>query len=166
MAKTAKGRLLLFTILASLGVTASQSATLSPPRPVAHPHAELSAEANLVVQRGIHAELPPHISTLLGLSHEEKCDVVQGVVRSGEKVQGFEVAEKNHNDIVIFIVDPAAQDQTFYLTSPSGALRKVLSVKQGVGRVVKPTRADLEAFQNEKKCGRIVWPRALRRTEN
>jgi hypothetical protein len=83
--------------------------------------------------------------------------VVQGVLRSSERTQGFEVTEKNHNDIVIFIVDEMTKEQTFYLTSPSGSLRRVLSVKQGIGYVVKATRADIEMFQREKR----MWEERL-----
>jgi hypothetical protein len=120
-------------------------------KPLAHPRAELATAAQAAIDRGFHAELPPHISTLLGLANEEKCPVMQGVLRTTERIQGIDVVEKNHNDIVLFTVDAATQDQTFYLTSLSGALRKVLSVKGGVGQVVQPTRADHEAFQKEKK---------------
>ncbi len=82
---------------------------------------------------------------------------MQGVLRSSGKTQGFEVTEKNHDDIVIFIVDETTKDQIFYLTSPNGALRRVVAVKQGVGNVVKPMTADVEAFQKEKK----IWEERL-----
>jgi hypothetical protein len=124
---------------------------------LAHPTPELTAVAQTAVLRGFHAELPPHISTLLGLTHEETCDVLQGVFRSPNRIQGIDVLANNHNDIVIFTVDQATQDQTFYLTSSSGALRKVLTVKQGVGQVIHPTKADLEAFKKEKK----MWEERL-----
>lgn len=151
------GRLLVFTVVASLGATVSHAANLAPRKPASHPTAELAAAAYTAVERGFHAELPPHISTLLGLTKEETCAVMQGVLRSTERTEGFEVTEKNHNDIVIFIVDETTKNQTFYLTSPSGALRRVVSVKQGIGYVVKPMTADVEAFQKEKK----MWEERL-----
>ena len=123
----------------------------APRKPAAHPKAELAAAAHTAVQRGFQAELPPHISTLLGLTYEEKCTVLQMVLRSRGSIQGMEVTEKNHNKIVIFRVDEASQDQIFYLTSLSGSLQRVLSVKQGVGHVVKPTKSDIDAFREEKK---------------
>lgn len=154
---TTMRRLLVFPVLASLGATVSHAAILASRKPVSHPNAELASAAQTTVQRGFHAELPPHISTLLGLTNEETCAVVQGVLRSSERTQGFEVTEKNHNDIVIFIVDEMTKEQTFYLTSPSGSLRRVLSVKQGIGYVVKATRADIEMFQREKR----MWEERL-----
>ena len=110
------------------------------------------------MEKGFHAELPPHISTLLGLTREEKCAVVQGLLRSAGKVEGIDVAEKNHNDVVIFAVDESTGNQTLYLTSPSGALRRLLVVEKGVGRVAKPSKSDLEAFQAEKK----MWVERMR----
>lgn len=83
--------------------------------------------------------------------------MLQGVLRSSEMIQGIDVTEKNHNDIVIFVVEAASNDQTLYLTSPAGALRRMLSVKQGTGYVVKPTKADVELFQKEKR----MWEERL-----
>lgn len=126
--------------------------------------AELSATAKAVVERGFHAELPPHISTLLGLTREDKSAVMQGVLRSAGKVEGIDVAEKNHNDVVIFIVDETTGKQMLFLTSPSGALRRVLVVEKGVGRVVKPSKEDVEDFQAEKTMwkGQISRQAALK----
>lgn len=149
--------LLVFTVVACLGAVVSQAATLTAGKHVAPPKAELETAARITVQQGLHAALPPHISTLLGLTHEEKCAVMQGVVRSSEKIQGIDVTEKNHSDIVIFIVDNTTMDQTFYLTSPGGALRRMLLVRQGVGKVVKPAKSDNEAFQREKQ----IWKERL-----
>lgn len=76
---------------------------------------------------------------------------MQRVLWSSGKEEGIDVAEKNHNDIVIFIVDESTGKQMLYLTSQSGALRRLLVVEKGVGRVAKPSESDLEAFQAEKK---------------
>lgn len=131
-------------------VPASYAAVAAKRKPL--PRAgELAAAANVTVQRGLKADLPPHIATLLGLSREEKCPVLQGVLRSGGRVQGIEVSEKNHDDLVLFVVNEASGDQTYYLTSPAGALRKMLSVKQGVGQLVDPSKDELDAFEKEKK---------------
>ena len=104
-----------------------------------------------VSERDFHAKLPPHISTLLGLTRKESCAVMQGVLRSPGKVEGIDVSEKNHNDVVIFTVDETSKKQVLYLTSPIGVLRRVLLVERGVGRVEEPSKADVEAFRNEKK---------------
>lgn len=149
----------IFTALLCLGGTAAHAASTHP-KPLVHPKAELAVAADTIVHRGGHAQLPPHISTLLGLTHEESCAVMQGVLRSSEKTRGIEVAEKSHKDVIIFVVNETTKDQTFYLTSPLGALRRVLAVRQGIGYVIKPTAADVQAFEEEKK----MWVDYLQRT--
>ena len=102
-------------------------------------------------QDGLHAKLPPHLSTLLGLSNEEECLVMQGLVRTGRLVQGFDVSTANKNDVVLFVVNESTNDQTLYLTSKEGVLRRVVTVEEGVGQVQKITRADRKAFEKEKQ---------------
>ena len=76
---------------------------------------------------------------------------MQRAVRTATLVQGFDVSVTNKNDIVLFVVDETANDQNLYLTSPEGALRKVVSVKAGVGDVVRITDKDKEAFKKEEQ---------------
>jgi hypothetical protein len=118
-----------------------------------HPAAQsrFAQAADVTVREGLHAALPPHISTLLGLSKEEEFPVQQGVVRTGNLVQGFDVSVADRNDIVLFVVDEAANNQALFLTSPEGVLRKVVSVKAGVGDVVRITDKEREAFKEEKQ---------------
>jgi len=103
------------------------------------------------LQEGLHAKLPPHLSTLLGLSNEKECLVMQGVVRTGKLVQGFDVPTTNKNDVVLFVANETANNQTLYLTSKEGALRKVVTVEEGVGQVRKITSEDRKAFEKEKQ---------------
>ena len=103
------------------------------------------------LQEGLHAKLPPHISTLLGLSKEEEYPIRQGVVRTGNVVQGFDVSAANKNDVVLFIVNETTNDQTFYLTSKQGGLRKVVEVKEGVGEIQKITVERRKEFEKEKQ---------------
>jgi hypothetical protein len=121
------------------------------------PSATLRKRMALVVDRtlrdGVYAQLPPHISTLLGLTKEQACPVVQGVFRDGTQVQGFDVSTANNNDVIIFVVHEATNDQALYLTSRDGALRKVVFVEQGVGRVEKITADSRKAFEK----GRQFW---------
>lgn len=103
------------------------------------------------LQEGLHAKLPPHLSTLLGLSKEEECLVMQSAVRTGTVVQGFDVSTANKNDVVLFVVDETRNDQTLYLTSKEGVLRKVVRVEEGVGQVQKIMGEDRKAFEKEKQ---------------
>ena len=105
------------------------------------------------LQEGLHAKLPPHLSTLLGLSKEEECQVMQGVVRTGKVVQGFDVSTANKNDVVLFVVNETTNDQTLYLTSKEGALRRIVRVEDGVGRVQEITGKDRKSFEKEK----VFW---------
>ena len=111
----------------------------------------MALAADKTFREGAQGKLPPHISTLLGLSQEEECPVMQGVVRTGSVVQGFDVSVANQKDIVLFVVNEAAKDQTLYLTSPEGTLRKVVAVKAGVGDVARITEDDRKAFAKEKQ---------------
>ena len=116
-----------------------------------HLQEKFARAADATNRDGLQAKLPPHISTLLGLSNEEECPVMQRVVRTGNLVQGFDVPVTHKNDIVLFVVDETANDQTLYLTSPEGTLRKVVSVKSGVGEVVRINAKYQEAFKKEKQ---------------
>jgi hypothetical protein len=111
----------------------------------------LAQAAEKTFREGVLAKLPPHLSTLLGLSQEEECPVMQNVLRTGTLVRGFDVSVANKNAIVLFVVDEAANDQTLYLTSPEGTLRKVVSVKAGVGAEARITDKDKKAFEKEKQ---------------
>ena len=76
---------------------------------------------------------------------------MQGVARTGTLVQGLDVSANNKKDIVFFVVDETANNQDLYLTSPEGTLRKVVSVKAGVGSEVRITDKERSAFEKEKQ---------------
>lgn len=124
----------------------------------------LARAAARVHREGLHATLPPHLATLLGLTKEQEYPVMQGILRNGKMVQGFDVSVDDENDIVLFVVDEAANDQTLYLTSAQGKLRKVVSVKNGVGSVSKITDENKKAFEKEKEfwLGRLAPPPAAK----
>jgi len=136
-----------------LTVVLSVSATRAPVGPSPRPQARkrMVRAVDKTLQEGLHAKLPPHLSALLGLSKEEECPVMQGVVRTGKVVQGFDVSTANKNDVVLFVVNETINDQTLYLTSKEGVLRKVVRVEEGVGRVQKITGEDRKAFEKEKQ---------------
>ena len=135
-----------------LAVATFVSATRAQVKPSPIPPAQkrMVQAVGKILQEGLHGKLPPHLSTLLGLSKEEECQVMQGVVRTGKVVQGFDVSTTNKNDVVLFVVDETTNGQSLYLTSKEGMLRKVVKVEEGVGRAQKITAKDRKAFEQEK----------------
>jgi len=119
--------------------------------PGAQVQGRFARAAETTFREGAHAKLPPHISTLLGIANEAECPVMQSVVRTGSMVKGLDVAAGNKKDVVLFVVDETANDQTLYLTSPAGTLRKLVSVKAGVGAEARITDKDKKAFEKEKQ---------------
>jgi hypothetical protein len=75
---------------------------------------------------------------------------MQGIVRTGKIVQGFDVSLAKKSDLVLFVVDEGLNNQALYLTSAQGRLRKMVSVKDGVGQVSRITDKDRKAFEKEK----------------
>lgn len=144
---------LLQAVLISCLTTVSAFAD-QPQRPP-HPHAQaqsrLAQAAQVTLEKGFDAKLPPHISTLLRITNEQECAVKQSATRNGSVVQGLDVSVSNKSDIVIFVVDESSQDQTLYLTSPDGTLRRVVQVKSGVGSEIRITDKEKKAFQQEKQ---------------
>jgi hypothetical protein len=122
-------------------------------RPSPSPQAQkrMVRAVDRTLREGLHARLPPHLSTLLGISEEKECLVMQSLVRTKKVVQGFDVSMANRDDVVLFVVNETTKDQTLYLTSREGALRKVVSVKEGVGGVRRITSDDRKAFEKEKQ---------------
>lgn len=106
---------------------------------------------DLTARQGLQAKLPPHLATLLGLAQEQECPVMQGVERSGKIVQGIDVSIADKNDVVLFVVDETANDQTLYLTSSQGKLRRIVSVRAGQGAVARITVADRKVFEQQKQ---------------
>lgn len=157
MSKLAGGRASRFSVAVVflLAVVMFVSATQAQVRPSPSPQARkrMIQAVDKILQEGLQAKLPPHLSTLLGLSKEEECQVLQGVVRTGKIVQGFDVLTANKNDVVLFVVNETTNDQTLYLTSKEGVLRRVVKVEEGVGRVQKITDKDRKAFEKE----RVFW---------
>lgn len=135
--------------LAVVMVPAAAGPAQHSPRP--HAPVRLVQAADITFQKGLHAKLPPHISTLLGVAREEEFPVLQSVARSGTLVQGFDVSAADKKVIVLFVVDETSNDQSLYLTSPEGTLLNVVSVKAGVGQAVRITDRERQAFKKEKQ---------------
>lgn len=156
MAKSAGLSVMVVIVVLGLG----QAPAHAVPERHAAPHeskAELAKAVEIALQRGFDAKLPPHISTLLGVAREQECPVKQGVLRGDHRIQGLDVSVQNHEDVILFVIDETTGDQDYYLTSPSGKLRKMVAVRDKVGRAVRPSQKDLAAFQKEKE----VWEKRV-----
>jgi hypothetical protein len=164
VSKVAARGLVLLSILIVAVVFAPAAAGQAQPPPDSHAQGKLALAANKTSREGQAATLPPHISTLLGVTKEQEFPVMQSVVRTGNIVQGLDVSVANKNDIVLFVVDETSNDQKLYLTSPAGTLRKVVSVTAGIGEVVRITTKDQKAFEKEAKfwTDRLVPPGAAK----
>jgi hypothetical protein len=138
--------LVLLAVIVSAGRVRCQQ---TPPSPAPRKFAQA---ADKVFQAGVSAYLPPHLSTLLGLSSkEEPCLVTQNFVRTEKLVQGFDISFVNKDDIVLFVVNETTRDAAYYLTSPRGTLRKVVVVTAGVGSEQRITDKESKEFQKEKR---------------
>jgi hypothetical protein len=110
----------------------------------------IARAADRVLMAGLQAKIPPHVSEMLGISGDGKeCLVSQRFERNGQVVRGFEVSLTDKNNIVLFVADEAANEQTYYLTSGLGGLRRVLAVRAGTGHVLRVTGKEKAAFEKE-----------------
>lgn len=110
----------------------------------------IARAADRVLMAGLQAKIPPHVSEMLGISGDGKeCLVSQRFERNGQVVRGFEVSLTDKNNIVLFVADEAANEQTYYLTSGLGGLRRVLAVRAGTGHVLRVTGKERAAFEKE-----------------
>lgn len=110
----------------------------------------IARAADTVLTAGLQAKIPPHVSDMLGISSDQKeCEVSQKFERNGKLVRGFDVSRADKSNIVLFVVDEATNEQTFYLTSGRGTLRRVLAVREGIGHVLPVTAKEKAAFEKE-----------------
>lgn len=136
---------MLAVILATVSVVGQ-----APKPAMTKPKGRLSTAIDLTLQKGHESTLPPHVSTLLGISKEQPVSMKQAV-EMGEPIRGFEVSSAEPTHVVIFVENRTAKETTFYLSSRAGTLRKVLSVKEGTGHPRNPTKQDVEDFRKEKQ---------------
>jgi hypothetical protein len=81
--------------------------------------------------RGYQATLPPHVSTVLGLSKGESVPVRQLMSRAADKVHTYNVSVAHPRDVVLFLADEHAQSTVAYLLTSGGKLRKAVSYRAG-----------------------------------
>lgn len=138
-------------LIVSFLLTVAFEAAAQRPSPAPQAQTRMTRAVNLTFREGVRAHLPPHISTLLGVAMEKECPVTQNVVRNGHTVQGFDVSSENKNDVVIFVVDESSNDQTLYLSSSNGRLRRVVAIQGGIGKIRPISEQDRKAFAEQKQ---------------
>lgn len=117
----------------------------------------LTRATDKVLQDGLDAYIPPNVSALLGITpNPQQTAVKQRLTQNKSKLSAFNVSIENPQNIVIFVNTRNAATgadalQTYYLTSPQGALRKVLAVEQpsGTPQARSGTEEDKAAFARE-----------------
>jgi protein TonB len=110
----------------------------------------LRALTDRTLSHGSDAQLPPHLSVVLGLeAHEQSTAVRQIATRVEHEVRAFNVPSSDHQQLVIFTVDEQTQAVTDYLLSPSGELRKAVSYTAGGPPLVLPTDVARSGFYRE-----------------
>jgi len=145
------GKTFLLAVFLFLGVATSLLAAQTAKATTAKPKNVLGAAVDLTLARGLDAVLPPHTSHLLGISPQEQEVPVKQFTEMGEPIRGFDVSTAEPGNVIIFVESRARNERTFYLTSRRGVLRKVLSVREGVGYDRAPTKDDQEAFAKERQ---------------
>ena len=139
-------RVVAFLLALVTGLTAGQ--TKSAPGFAAEER--IARAADIVLVTGFQAKIPPHVSEMLGISADQKeCLVSQRFERNGKVVRGFNVSTADKDNIVLFVTDEGANEQTYYLTSGRGGLRRVVAVKRGTGNVLRVTDKEKAAFNRE-----------------
>jgi hypothetical protein len=106
---------------------------------------------------GKDAQMPPTLSNLLGLTPSREAVAVKQVAAKirGADMIGFNVSVKHHGDIVIFRETPT--DRMYFLTSPDGALRKVIDVRKPADggdfktSELRPSTVQTR-FEKERQC--------------
>lgn len=139
--------LIFFLLLATSGLVAQTPNTAAPKAKT-----RFASAIERTLEEGHDAILPPHISNLLGISPQEHEIPVKQFVEMGALIRGLEISTAEHNNVVIFVEDRTQKETTFYLTSRLGVLRRVLSVREGIGYGRTPTKDDKDAFAKEKQA--------------
>ncbi len=104
-----------------------------------------------VVRNGPDAELPAHLSVVLGLSRiEQQTAVKQAVVRDGATVRTFNVCTAGH-ELVMLTYDEHSRLTQVYLLSAAGVLRKAVRYQAGGAAEDRPLRDARGDFDREIK---------------
>ncbi len=83
---------------------------------------------DVVRRTGPEAQLPPHLSMVLGVeSSARPTPVRQAIVRKGVTVRTFNVRTAGRADVVLIVYNEQTRLSKAYLISPAGVLRKAVA---------------------------------------
>jgi hypothetical protein len=112
----------------------------------------LKALVHAVVENGLDARLPAHLSVILGVAPVERATAVkQAVIRDGHTVHTFNVSVTNHGDVVMLTHDDQSLATKAYLVSAAGELRKAVSYQPGAPADERTPLAAGSDFSGELK---------------
>lgn len=106
--------------------------------------------AQLVLEQGRDAQLPPHLSKMLALNDGSgPTPVRQVAIRVGTVVHDFNVVASDHRQRVLFTNDELSKLTKAYALRPDGTLRLALQYRSGgVSEPIAPAAA-AKGFQTE-----------------
>ena len=87
---------------------------------------------DVVRRTGPEAQLPPHLSMVLGVeSSARPTPVRQAIVREGVTVRTFNVRTARRADVVLIVYNEQTRASKAYVISPAGVLRKAVAFQAG-----------------------------------
>ena len=105
--------------------------------------------ADMVLHKGVDAQLPPHLSLVLGIGTGDAIAVKQAVLREGAEVRTFNVSAANPGDIVLVRTNERDRTTTAFLVSKGAKLRKAIAFRYGEPPHLTPTAQATAAFAAE-----------------
>jgi hypothetical protein len=104
------------------------------------------------MQSGRDAQLPPHLSLVLGLGNGEQATAVKQIATQvSHEVHAFNVCAADHGNLVIFSYSEESRTTVAFLLAPAGTLRKAVSyVANGPTREM-PNAEARTAFARERE---------------
>jgi hypothetical protein len=107
----------------------------------------LAAQA---LEQGPSAQLPPHLTEVLGLSSDGQGLAVHQIIsRDGFTVRTFNVGTSAPHRMVVMVADEAAKLTVAYLLTPHGHLRRALQYHAGEAPLDLPVAVAEPGFKAE-----------------
>ena len=110
----------------------------------------LALVIDAVVHKGPAAELPAHLSMVLGIATaQQPVPVKQAVLRQAATVRTFNVCTNNHDNVVMVTYDEQSRSTKAYLVNAAGTLRKAVAYQAGEAPTVRTMSESRGDFTQE-----------------